>query len=84
MFVTTPARIGFPRPFMWDDGFHNLINSQWDENLVLQSLHDWFNTMTRSDWIPREQPRGDGHRGEDQQRRQRSLQRFVRPLDLLR
>ena len=30
MLTTTPSREGFPRPFLWDDGFHNMVNCKWN------------------------------------------------------
>lgn len=58
MFSHTPARIGFPRPFLWDNGFHKSIECMWDADVCLQELIDWFGTMNEDGWIPREQPRG--------------------------
>lgn len=59
MFGHTPSRLGFPRPFMWDEGFHNMLTCQMDKLLCLQSLEDWINTVSQDGWIPREQPRGE-------------------------
>ncbi|CAD8112954.1 unnamed protein product [Paramecium sonneborni] len=57
MFTPTPSRFGFPRPFLWDDGFHNMIICRWKSQLCIQSLLDWFDTMSSNGWIPREQAR---------------------------
>jgi mannosyl-oligosaccharide glucosidase len=59
MLTMTPSREGFPRPFLWDDGFHNMVACKWNPNLCLQTLSDWMSTMTEDGWIPREQARGD-------------------------
>ncbi|EAS06289.1 mannosyl-oligosaccharide glucosidase (macronuclear) [Tetrahymena thermophila SB210] len=58
LFSTTPSRLGFPRPFLWDDGFHQMLSCQWDLDFCKQDIEKWFNTISSSGWIPREQPRG--------------------------
>ena len=50
----TPSRKGFPRPFLWDDGFHNLLGCQWNNQICFQTLSDWFDSMADDGWIPRE------------------------------
>lgn len=59
LFTMTPCRKGFPRGFLWDEGFHNMIISQFDEKLSLSIITHWLNTVFEdSGWIPREQIRG--------------------------
>ncbi|CAD8045852.1 unnamed protein product [Paramecium primaurelia] len=59
MLSHTPSRFGFPRPFLWDEGFHNMIACKMNPDICLQSLEDWINTMSIDGWIPREQPRSE-------------------------
>jgi len=59
MFSHIPSRFRFPRPFLWDEGFHNLITAYYDKDIALLSLKTWFGTINMDGgWIPREQARG--------------------------
>ncbi|KAL3320437.1 hypothetical protein Ciccas_000887 [Cichlidogyrus casuarinus] len=56
LFTATPSRHMFPRGFLWDEGFHQLVIARWDMRLSLSMITHWLNRMdTRSGWIPREQ-----------------------------
>jgi mannosyl-oligosaccharide glucosidase len=58
MLSGTPSRLSFPRPFLWDEGFHNMLFCKWNYLICVESLRGWLNTSFPNGWIAREQPRG--------------------------
>lgn len=66
LFTATPSRTAFPRGFLWDEGFHEILISKWDMSLTLNVLQAWMNCLHVFDdgqqdaalgtvgWMPRE------------------------------
>ena len=60
----SPSRTVFPRGFLWDEGFHQLVVVQWAPRTTMRVLQSWLQAMyvysadkgqgTHGGWIPRE------------------------------
>ena len=50
-----PSRPFFPRGFLWDDGFHQLLVGVWKPAIANDVLAHWMHLMHSDGWIPREQ-----------------------------
>jgi hypothetical protein len=55
LFTAVPSRSTFPRGFLWDEGFHQLLVRRWDAALCRDALAHWLDLLTAGGWVPREQ-----------------------------
>ena len=58
----TPSRSFFPRPFLWDEGFHSLVLAKTHPELFCRIFAGWLAVQQSDGWIPRELALGEEDR----------------------
>ncbi|CAM9545434.1 unnamed protein product [Heterosigma akashiwo] len=59
LFTAVPSRSFFPRGFLWDEGFHQLLVARWDPVLAADAIRHWAATLH----VHRPSSRGEGAGG---------------------
>ncbi|KAJ2161219.1 Processing alpha glucosidase I [Coemansia sp. RSA 552] len=83
LFAIAPSRPFFPRGFLWDEGFQQLLLSQWDADMSLDIVRSWYGTMDENGWMAREQILGEEARSKVPEEFQVQYPNFANPPTLL-
>lgn len=55
LYTSIPSRSLFPRGFLWNAGFDNLLISLWDSTISEEIIAYWLDLLNIEGWLPREQ-----------------------------
>ncbi|CEO98596.1 Mannosyl-oligosaccharide glucosidase [Plasmodiophora brassicae] len=62
LLAVVPARAFFPRGFLWDEGFHQLLVCRFHPDLCMRIIESWVEHIDDDGWLPREQILGEESR----------------------
>ncbi|KAI9202677.1 glycoside hydrolase [Polychytrium aggregatum] len=82
LFTAVPSRPFFPRGFLWDEGFHELLIGTWDSDLSLDVIQHWADLIDDKGWVAREQILGDEARSRVPKEFQTQYPHFANPPTL--
>lgn len=82
LFTATPSRPFFPRGFYWDEGFHQLLIGEWDNDLSLDIIKHWTNLIDENGWVAREQILGEEARSKVPAEFQTQFHHYANPPTL--
>eukprot|EP00301_Raphidiophrys_heterophryoidea_P008680 c13174_g1_i1.p1 GENE.c13174_g1_i1~~c13174_g1_i1.p1 ORF type:complete len:590 (+),score=129.48 c13174_g1_i1:115-1884(+) len=82
LFTAVPSRPFFPRGFLWDEGFHQLLVQKWDQDITYEILDSWLKSMNSEGWIAREQILGDEARSKVPEKFQAQNKQYANPPTL--
>ncbi|KAJ3025693.1 UNVERIFIED_CONTAM: Processing alpha glucosidase I [Siphonaria sp. JEL0065] len=83
LFSAVPSRPFFPRGFLWDEGFHQLLVGAWDNDLSLEVLSSWSGKIDENGWVAREQILGEESASKVPAEFQTQYAHFANPPTLL-
>ncbi|KAG9307496.1 hypothetical protein G9A89_017326 [Geosiphon pyriformis] len=83
LFTATPSRPFFPRGFYWDEGFHQLLIGEWDNDLSLDIIRHWTSLIDSDGWVAREQILGEEARSKVPARFQTQYPHYANPPMIL-
>ena len=83
LFSDIPSRPFFPRGFLWDTGFHQLLIGSWDNDLSLDVIKHWASLISDEGWVAREQILGDEARSKVPAEFQVQYPNFANPPTLM-
>ncbi|CAG8734035.1 28074_t:CDS:10, partial [Dentiscutata erythropus] len=83
LFTATPSRPFFPRGFYWDEGFHQLLIGNWDNDLSLDIIKHWVSLIDDDGWVAREQILGEEARSKVPHEFQTQYPHYANPPTLL-
>ncbi|KAI7893279.1 glycoside hydrolase [Mucor mucedo] len=82
LFTATPSRPFFPRGFYWDEGFHQLLIGEWDNDLSLDIIKHWTDLIDENGWVGREQILGEEARSKVPSEFQTQFHHYANPPTL--